>query len=108
MFSICIKRAYEIDSRLPSMTFQVNKICLKFLERKAFSFRSIFCLYLLKGNYVKYIYIICMHILYYSRHVLIIMQYKYLLRAGGGRGQLSKRHVNKMVDNTTFVCSMIS
>ena len=86
MFSICIKRAYEIDSRLPSVTFQVNKICLKFLERKAFSFRSIFCLYLLKGNYVKYNYIICMHILYYSRHVLIIMQYKYLLRAGGGGG----------------------
>ena len=87
MFSICIKRAYEIDSRLPSMTFQVNKICLKFLERKAFSFlmgQYSVCLYLLKGNHVKYIYIICMHILYYSRHVLIIMQHKYLLRAGGG------------------------
>ena len=29
-------------------------------------------------------------------------------RGGGGGGQLSERHVNKMVDNATFVCSMIS
>ena len=59
------------------------------------------------GNYGKYIYIIL--------HAHFILQSpcfnNYAVQVpfeGRGGGQLSKRHVNKMVDNVTFVCSMIS
>ena len=61
MFSICIKRAYEIDSRLPSMTFQVNKICLKFQKVKPFHFSWVNILFVFTEGKLCQIYLYYLH-----------------------------------------------